>query len=1291
MATDTLYSSPPEARAFPTPSTTPRRPPSIHVRADFSPEQSSSPNSLPILNFSPDGHSDSDDLADEDTLSPLDPRRFTPTLHASLVSEILSLRRDVENKTKAIDFLERSLDDSRTENEDLNERLSKSTKDTRSLKHQLQLLEGGTSSALTELARERDEALESISDVRKKLEQAQKKVRSQEEDVDRTVQLWDHDKESWEGERRRMERKIHVVEGRLKVVLNEVAAAQAAGSFQPYRDAEGVETDPIGEMAAGKDSDSASMNSSSQGRRRTSVTSMSSDNGDETDYHNVRYSMASVINVPGIKSEGLSLAQELAFDEEDEFESLDADFTPESPEALPEERPASVHSQLSRTMSMGAKARKILGLSLGSADGYAFRSEGNSEPSSPLKVSTNAFVYRDTGIQYSPPPSPSLTPKPEPLSCDQDTDCQNSRETFLYQAKDNSTSTLTIDMVSASCQTIEDLPTPPWTPKFDEITPQLASDPTEMVSASVQTMDAVETPVAEADHKEVKTATDNVEPPGLEIPMIAIHPPHSEPPSPRGSVVLPPQTKSVSCQANFGSNIESRTVGIQTEEIRVDRRAVKLPASLLPSAIPDLPLGKDTQDHSIQPYRAPSQRARNRESKSSSRNKLIEPVQAYPGNNDNGPLSGNSKSELRRPPRSSSLFAGFDDQASDEESPEATHDIFSDNELLNRPFASYTLKRGKLVSTHGRPSLDEAILPEIDENVREGEAQPSGASIGHSTKDMAGPSWGQRFGFGTSGARQQDIRKTAMISSGAVTHQKARVRSPSEPSIDSGSASGASSIAPPIPVPMRFSSRKFPGSGSDGRQSPTPSNPRNLSDRGRASIMRRPTLRRVRSAAAMSQTEQHDRPGSRSSPTMSTSSYTLDSPQHPPLPYDDITAPSVRRDVQRRAAHPLATTRPFAHGRQDSTATTVQPTSVVDAIAQTMVGEWMYKYIRRRRSFGGVGESKDSWEGRNADEVSANITNSGARHRRWVWLAPYERAVMWSSKQPTSGPALLGKSGRKLIIQSVLDVKDDNPLPKGFNPQKQFNRSILVLTPQRALKFTATTIERHYIWLTALSFLSHSSMGLHDLDTFPPVPQEEVISPTPTATLRRNPIRDSIRIAKGRPRPRPKGKRSLLSQPEPVPELPHEFPNELEPVESIDAAAPPTVPRFSNHSRKRSNTAPRIPIIRSFSSQGTMPSVAPTRGSSDTCGPSAYGQGLNSIRSSVTRRTSEASMGTGNFFDAIGTVRMEAFIDQANGYKGPLAVRHDRKASSAWSASQELDSPYGEGGSLRHVDPFGGF
>jgi hypothetical protein len=82
-----------------------------------------------------------------------------------------------------------------------------------------------------------------------------------------------------------------------------------------------------------------------------------------------------------------------------------------------------------------------------------------------------------------------------------------------------------------------------------------------------------------------------------------------------------------------------------------------------------------------------------------------------------------------------------------------------------------------------------------------------------------------------------------------------------------------------------------------------------------------------------------------------------------------------------------------------------------------------------------------------------------------------------------------------VTVQSVLDVKDDNPMPKGANPASQFNRSILVLTPERALKFTATTRERHYVWLTALSFLSHSPLSFGDLAALPPIPQEPAKPP----------------------------------------------------------------------------------------------------------------------------------------------------------------------------------------------------
>ncbi|KAF5862854.1 hypothetical protein ETB97_011094 [Aspergillus alliaceus] len=1273
MATETA-SQVSVASVFPTPSTSSRRGSSTHRRGDSSPGASSSTPSPSNQDFFLDGRCDYQDTAYEGTLSPLDPRRFTPTLHASLVSEILTLRRDVESKTKTIDVLERSLDESRTEAEDLSERLCHSTKETRSLKHQLQLLEGGTSSALIELAKERDEALENISDIRKKLDQAQKKARSREEEVDKTLELWNSDKESWEGVRRNLERKVHVVEGRLKMVLNEVAAVQAAGNFHqaPTPDDAGLSK----EETTGKDSDTASIHSSSQGRRRTSVTSVSTDG---SDFHSLRYSVPSAVNIPGAKPDGINLAQELAFDEEEEFDLPDDDFTPYSPEALPEERPTSVHSQLSHTMEMGAKARKILGLSLHSVEGYAFKSEPNSPWKPPPTATTTAsYCYQDAGIQYSPPPTPKMQQETSTIGFDKDAEGFN--DSITYQTKDSSTGTDSTDMVSASSQTAGDLPTPPWTPRLGESRPPLTTrEQNAMVSTSVQT----EQPQATEAHEiRVSLSSDGPGSLDIEVPMIAIHPPCSEPSSPRGSVVLPPQTKSASCQTEFRVTLDSRTVGIQTEEIRIDQRPVKLPASLLPSAIPDLPLRTDLQDPPIQPYHAPHARVKQEEipvpppipAKAPARSKPREHVQAYPGNNDNGPLSEESTTDLRRPLRSSSLFAGFD-QPSDEELYPKMKDIFTDDELLNRPFASYTLRRGKLVSTQGRPSLDETTT-EIDEHILDAEAHLYNATV---ELDMKNPSGlariSQRTGVMPSATLQQDIRRAAMVSNGAAAHQ--RIRSPSELSLD-GSA------APPFPVPIRLSSRKI--SAKRGGESPTPSNPRNFSDRGRPSIIRQPTLRRVRSAAAMSQTEP-DRPGTRSSPTMSTSSYAADSPQYPPLPFDDITTPRRdRRASQGRSGHRAYPSSVFTHRRDDSTATSVQPTSVVDAIAQTMVGEWMLKYVRRRRSFGGVGESKDNWDGRNAEDMSANIANSGARHKRWVWLAPYERAVMWSSKQPTSGPALLGKSGRKLMIQSVLDVKDDNPLPRGFDPQNPFNRSILILTPERALKFTATSIERHYVWLTALSFLSHSSMGLHDLAALPPIPREEFASSAPTATLRRNPIRDSIRIAKGRPRPRPRGRRAF-KHPEPVPELPAE-------VDMADAADPPTIPRFSNHSRKRSNTTPRIPMIRSFSSQGAMPSMPSAQVPLDAYAPAT----INSGGSSVSGRASETSIRTGNYFDAIGTVRMEAFIDQteSNQY-GAIHTRHGREPSSPWSLGSQrfddLDHPrYGGSESFRHDDdPFRGF
>ena len=73
----------------------------------------------------------------------------------------------------------------------------------------------------------------------------------------------------------------------------------------------------------------------------------------------------------------------------------------------------------------------------------------------------------------------------------------------------------------------------------------------------------------------------------------------------------------------------------------------------------------------------------------------------------------------------------------------------------------------------------------------------------------------------------------------------------------------------------------------------------------------------------------------------------------------------------------------------------------VEAMTQTGIGEWMYKYRRGRRSFG-----------MSSTSVDTNRT-SDVRQKRWLWLSPHEKTVMWSNKQPTSASALMGKPGRK--------------------------------------------------------------------------------------------------------------------------------------------------------------------------------------------------------------------------------------------------------------------------------------
>lgn len=234
------------------------------------------------------------------------------------------------------------------------------------------------------------------------------------------------------------------------------------------------------------------------------------------------------------------------------------------------------------------------------------------------------------------------------------------------------------------------------------------------------------------------------------------------------------------------------------------------------------------------------------------------------------------------------------------------------------------------------------------------------------------------------------------------------------------------------------------------------------------------------------------------------------------------------------------------------------------------------------------------------------------------------------------------------MIQSVIDVKDDTPLPRKPELETAHSRSILILTPARALKFTTTTAERHQFWMTALSFLAESTRmesQLPPLPLVPPIPQRAP-PPPPIAqkrqvsapTFGRATVRDSVRITKDR-----QAEEGLTNGNDTYPGAAN-----LIPTYEDNGADFPAVPRlYSNttrHQRKRSNTSPRLPpalsTLRSFSSTAVS-----TSSSARPSGSAGKGNIMPGSSYSGSRGNSVASPDRPNFFEATGTVRMEAFVD----------------------------------------------
>ncbi|PFH61452.1 hypothetical protein XA68_17356 [Ophiocordyceps unilateralis] len=1205
-----------------------------------SPRRNATPRSSPVRMAEGLGdETPSIDPSRDESISILDPRRFTPTLHANLVSEILALRRDQEEKTRQLDSLESTLHTAKEDQERLQGSLADTAKENRSLKRQLALLEGGTSSALSELARERDEAVDSTTEIRKRLEAAQKKLRTQEDDSQRVHDLWEQEKTSWEDERRMFKRKLHVTESRLKTVLDEIAAYQAAHQ------------DPTNHLDE-SDAEHSDQDSQAESHRTMSITNS---------IHRSLYSSGPEVH------HGQCLADELDFDDD----HTDADGR---------ESVLSLHTspkrnrKQSRNQSLDSLPRNG---SLSRRRSFGHRivaqvPEGEEERD---EARTAVPICVDAGIQYSPPPSPELRTA-KPVTPDIGTrkrmpDVENSRGDSEIEANQRRKRVQVnrplkmvphkadYSMVSASAQTVEEPLSPPKTPQTSR--KDLASSAehrrSSMVSCSTQT---------EVKATESMPSSSPSPPVPLSIPSISVQPPRSRPSTPR-SPRLPQYTKNVGCQASLPS-APTKDASAQTQGIQIDKRLARLPRHLQPSAItsrsssPNV-AGRAGREKNFTPVPGdpPARNPRRLTQGGDAPDPPPTPTashgdgdvlyDSYQAPDDQCPPSSSRGGSTRRSRRLSSLFAGFDTASSD--GMDEFGDLYmSDVEYRTALCAPNPPSKTGRPTKRGSPTAPTHPLQEEIVELRSG-LQPatpelySTFSLVDKENRVKNPIWRPGRGYdkpcAPTGAvppsgRNGAMRKTALIQSGIASHQ-IRSRSPSWPN----------SGYPPFPIPKRASSRKPAADSdarSDGQSSPTRADGRTRAGGGRQSVHAR-NIRKVRSAMVLSRGQRQRRQGSRSPPPLSPSAEPPEALGLPPLPDNDITARG-RRDIgsgQRRGHHhePSTATDHTHNTELPSRTSGSQTTGVVDAIAHAMVGEWMLKYVRRRRSFG-------------IPENTGKDDSSNDRHKRWVWLAPYERAILWSSKQPSSGSALMGKSGRKLTIQSVLDVKDDNPAPRVM--PSVFNRSILILTPQRALKFTATSAERHYLWLTALSFLAHSSHAVPEMLSPPHLKvkqqqQQQAELDIPRVRFRRSGIRDSIRLAKGKSGG-PKMADSQ-SRTDGVASPPMSGGHSRE--ESVDAAEPPLIPRFGNqpgapHGRKRSNTGGPVAPPRSFRGYSgpltlrhqSTNSIG-TANSSDLYQSQASTHTTWNMSQAASPNLSEASSRRpSHFVDSIGTVRMEAFI-----------------------------------------------
>lgn len=250
---------------------------------------------------------------------------------------------------------------------------------------------------------------------------------------------------------------------------------------------------------------------------------------------------------------------------------------------------------------------------------------------------------------------------------------------------------------------------------------------------------------------------------------------------------------------------------------------------------------------------------------------------------------------------------------------------------------------------------------------------------------------------------QTDLRRGRQPHPGWMKSRPHQTNGRSTPGMQLHTPTGAlnNSAHPPLPIPQRSSSkfrlilpivrdRSVPEESlPEVAEEVDVQEPINEEERARRELnafLARPprkTVRQIKSAINLRSATSNDT----IPPTPPERHYQPDTPT--PLELAQKSYSTPRRQPKRlgKLRPPFGDTPVSNVSPASSYFPTSEEMSVVDEIARCMVGEYMYKYVRRRR------RGSFTWRRSPARQPGYNddVEESTIRHKRWVYLQPYEK------------------------------------------------------------------------------------------------------------------------------------------------------------------------------------------------------------------------------------------------------------------------------------------------------------